>query len=369
MVVEDDESIRNQLSDALPRLGFDVTVAADGLDALEILDTTVQPDLILSDIVMPGMSGIDLKKELAQSDRLASIPFVFVSALSSLHHVREGMQLAADDYVTKPFRLTELKAVLDAQLEKAQARSRYFNKSSQELVESLQLIFPHEIITPITVIHGFADFLKTLDQSNPKDRKMTQEMLDGIISAAQRLRQMTDRFTESVKSNLYQMKVGKDVLEEPFAFDIAEAARMTAERVAADRRAGGRLELFLEAGYTSVLREAFVRIVKEVVKNAIDYSPDSEFVTVTGNRKGESYLLVIKDRGHGMTADQISSVGMFVQFGRKSREQQGLGIGLAFSKRLAELIGAELSFAGGKETGTEVRILIPLDMEVSRQNN
>lgn len=65
MVVEDEESIRNQLSDALPRLGFDVTVAADGLDALEILDTTVQPDLILSDIVMPGMSGIDLKKELA----------------------------------------------------------------------------------------------------------------------------------------------------------------------------------------------------------------------------------------------------------------------------------------------------------------
>jgi len=59
MVVEDEESIRNQLSDALPRLGFDVTVAADGLDALEILDTTVQPDLILSDIVMPGMSGID----------------------------------------------------------------------------------------------------------------------------------------------------------------------------------------------------------------------------------------------------------------------------------------------------------------------
>ncbi|MGB0651440.1 MAG: hybrid sensor histidine kinase/response regulator [Rhodothermales bacterium] len=136
MVVEDDESIRNQLSDALPRLGFDVTVAADGLDALEILDTTVQPDLILSDIVMPGMSGIDLKKELAQSDRLASIPFVFVSALSSLRHVRKGMQLAADDYVTKPFRLSELKAVLDAQLEKAQARSRHFNKSSQELVES-----------------------------------------------------------------------------------------------------------------------------------------------------------------------------------------------------------------------------------------
>lgn len=362
LVVEDEETIRDQLADALPLLGFDVSLASDGFDALNNLET-VQPDLIMSDIVMPGMSGIDLKKELSKSDRLASIPFVFVSALSGMQHIREGMHLAADDYVTKPFRLNELKTVLEAQLEKARARERHHDRSLQELVESLQLIFPHEIITPITVIYGFADFLKTLDMQDPKDSKLAEEMLEGITSAATRLRSMTDRFTESVRNNLHKVQAGKDPLEESFAYDMAETIRTTAEQIAASKEARGRLDLRLENGLVVVQKEAVVRIIGEVLKNAFEFSPETEFVSVTGSVDGESYNVQIADNGPGMTQDQIARIGMFLQFGRKTREQQGLGIGLAVSKQLAEMIGCELHFSSHEGSGLEVRIRIPLDLE------
>lgn len=363
LVVEDEESIRNQLSEALPMLGFDVSLAVDGLEALKMLET-VQPDLILSDIVMPGMTGTELKKELGKEDRFATIPFVFISALSSFSDVREGMMLAADDYVTKPFRMSEMKRVLDAQLAKAQARSRYYSGSVEELVESLQLIFPHEIITPISVIYGFADFLKTLDQSNPKERSLTLEMLDGITSSAERLRQLSDRFTELVKVNLHRMQNSKEILEEPFAYDIAETVKSAAVRVASKQQAKGRLDFRLEPGQVTVLQEAVTRIVGEIVKNAIEYSPEIEFVSITGSSKGQSYYLSIKDQGEGMSKDEISRIGSFVQFGRRSREQQGLGIGLAVTKRLAELIGAEITFTSPEGAGLEVRIRFPLSEEL-----
>ena len=368
MVVEDEETIRNQLAEALPMMGFEVSLAVDGFDALHKLETC-QPDLILSDIVMPGISGLDLKKELAKVDRLATIPFVFVSALSSLYHVREGMQLAADDYVTKPYRLHELKTVIDAQLEKAQARSRHFNQTVDGLVESLQLIFPHEIITPITVIYGFADFLKTLDQSNPKEQKLMAEMLDGITTAAKRLRRMTDRFTESVKSNLHKVQAGRELLKEPFAYEISETVRSASEQVAAERSAINRLEFRLAPGQVSVYREAVMRIVSEIIKNAIDYSPSNSFVSISGHADGKSYFLVVRDQGPGMSSEEIARIGMFVQFGRRAREQQGLGIGLAISKRFSELIGAKISFASSNNQGLEVRIRIPLDEDILPSTN
>ena len=272
--------------------------------------------------------------------------------------------LAADDYVTKPFRMSEMKRVLDAQLAKAQARSRYYSGSVEELVESLQLIFPHEIITPISVIYGFADFLKTLDQSNPKERSLTLEMLDGITSSAERLRQLSDRFTELVKVNLHKMHNSKEILEEPFAYDIAETVKSAAVRVASKQQAKGRLDFRLEPGQVTVLQEAVTRIVGEIVKNAIEYSPEIEFVSITGSSKGQSYYLSIKDQGEGMSKDEISRIGSFVQFGRRSREQQGLGIGLAVTKRLAELIGAEITFTSPEGAGLEVRIRFPLSEEL-----
>lgn len=205
MLIEDDKNIREQLTAALPRAGFRVANAASAEEALKTV-REIQPDLILCDIKMPGMSGLEFKGSLQKDEDLNSIPFVFASALTGRDNIRAGMTCGADDYILKPFRLSELVEVIEIRLDKEQVRKSQYMKSVKSLRESLQLIFPHELITPITVIYGMTDFLQSLDLENSKERELTHEMLQAISDSASRLKELTDKFhlalTTALKNEL-----------------------------------------------------------------------------------------------------------------------------------------------------------------------
>jgi two-component system response regulator RegX3 len=109
-VVEDEESFVEALTVGLHREGFRVEVAADGMEALERFDA-VDPDVVLLDVMLPRMSGIDVCRELR---RRSSVPIIMVSAKASEIDVVVGLEVGADDYVSKPYRLRELVARIRA---------------------------------------------------------------------------------------------------------------------------------------------------------------------------------------------------------------------------------------------------------------
>jgi two-component system, OmpR family, response regulator RegX3 len=112
LVVEDEESFVEALTIGLRREGFEVTVATDGAEALELFDA-VQPDLVLLDVMLPRMSGIDVCRELrSRSD----VPIIMVTAKGTELDTVVGLEVGADDYVTKPYRLRELVARMRAVL-------------------------------------------------------------------------------------------------------------------------------------------------------------------------------------------------------------------------------------------------------------
>ena len=110
LVVEDEESYREALSSGLSREGFDVEVAADGIEALRRF-TERPPDIVLLDILLPGMRGIEVCRRMRE---LAPVPIVMVSAVDAELDVVLGFELGAAGYVTKPFRLRELVARMHA---------------------------------------------------------------------------------------------------------------------------------------------------------------------------------------------------------------------------------------------------------------
>ncbi len=112
LVVEDEESFVEALSVGLEREGFVVKVATDGVEALEIFDR-VHPDLVLLDVWLPRLSGIDVCRELRARSR---VPIIMVTAKSSEIDTVVGLEVGADDYVTKPYRLRELVARMRAVL-------------------------------------------------------------------------------------------------------------------------------------------------------------------------------------------------------------------------------------------------------------
>jgi two-component system, OmpR family, response regulator RegX3 len=115
LVVEDEESFVEALTVGLKREGFRVRVARDGREALELFDL-VQPDLVLLDVMLPLISGVDVCREIRTRSR---VPIIMVTAKSSEIDTVVGLEVGADDYVSKPYRLRELVARMRAALRRA----------------------------------------------------------------------------------------------------------------------------------------------------------------------------------------------------------------------------------------------------------
>src|SRR2546423_54644 len=129
LVVEDEESFVEALVVGLKREGFRVVVARDGLEALERFDAT-RPDLVLLDVMLPKMSGVDVCREIRTKSR---VPVIMVTAKGSEIDTVVGLEVGADDYVTKPYRLRELVARMRAVLRRAPRPGE--EESSGELLE------------------------------------------------------------------------------------------------------------------------------------------------------------------------------------------------------------------------------------------
>ena len=112
LVVEDEESFVDALVVGLGREGFDVSVARDGAEALDAFDT-VAPDLVLLDLMLPNVSGIDVCRTIRAK---SAVPIIMVTAKSSEIDTVVGLEVGADDYVTKPYRMRELVARMRAAL-------------------------------------------------------------------------------------------------------------------------------------------------------------------------------------------------------------------------------------------------------------
>ncbi len=115
LVVEDEESFVEAHTVGLKREGFRVRVARDGVQALELFDL-VQPDLVLLDVMLPRISGIDVCREIRSRSQ---VPIIMVTAKSSEIDTVVGLEVGADDYVSKPYRLRELVARMRAALRRA----------------------------------------------------------------------------------------------------------------------------------------------------------------------------------------------------------------------------------------------------------
>jgi two-component system response regulator RegX3 len=116
LVVEDEASFVEALTIGLRREGFDVVVATDGVEALEMFDRT-QPDLVLLDVMLPKVSGIEVCRQLRKKTQ---IPIIMVTAKGAEIDTVVGLEVGADDYVTKPYRLRELVARMRAVLRRSE---------------------------------------------------------------------------------------------------------------------------------------------------------------------------------------------------------------------------------------------------------
>ena len=144
VIAEDETVIRNNLARLLRIEGFDVVVGTNGREALELIQQD-RPDLVLSDVMMPEMTGHELIRAMRADPYLAHIPAVLLTARADRADVREGMNLGADDYLTKPFQRDELLTCIRSQLDKASKQKL----ATQRLAEQAHRITHYDPVTDL----------------------------------------------------------------------------------------------------------------------------------------------------------------------------------------------------------------------------
>jgi len=357
LVIDDTADIRMIIEETLKMFGFNVVMAEDGESGIAMAKQH-QPDLIICDVHMPKLDGFGTLTKLRENDSTATIPFIFLSGAVERPNVRRGMELGADDYLTKPFTPSELLAAVNARLEKKAEIERESEKKLDELRGKMTLALPHELRTPLNGIMGLASILITDHAAMPP-----REILDSarmIHDSAERLHRLIENFLGYAQIELMS-KDAKSVLSRASSSATASAPIVTdSARTIAERwKRTADLQLELRPGMLAVIPDNFQKIVEELVDNAFKFSEAGSRVRIFAGVMGQTYSLHIVNTGRGMTAEQIAHIGPHVQFEREIYEQQGAGLGLVIAKRLTELNGGQFSIASVPGQDTKVSISFP----------
>jgi len=132
LVIEDNLEVRENLAEILDLSGYEVCQAADGTEGVD-LASREKPDLIICDVMMPRLDGFGVLNILGKKPDTASIPFIFLTAKAERADFRRGMNLGADDYITKPFYKDELLAVVETRLRKSEQIKKHFDRTESGL--------------------------------------------------------------------------------------------------------------------------------------------------------------------------------------------------------------------------------------------
>ena len=354
LVIEDDAGVRDLIASALQQSGFEILQAEDGLAGVDMARSSI-PDLIICDIIMPRLDGYGTLKALRNDPATATIPFVFLTGHSERAIVREGMNLGADDFLTKPFTVPELQSAIQSRLQKRDLLRLHAERRLDELRTNLSLSLPHEIRTPLSGIIGFAEVLRDDAGSlNPSD---ISEMAGIILKSATRLTRLVENFlTYAQLEILASDPERKALMAKDTTVQLTGHIEEVAQKKAKEYGRTGDLVIALEAGEASISNMNFRRIVEELLDNAFKFSPPGKPVEVSSQTSGGHYVLTVTDRGTGMKASDIADLGAYRQFNRERQEQQGSGLGLAIAKRIADLHGGSLSIRSNAGSGTTVTV-------------
>ncbi len=176
LIVDDDAFIRTLITKMLDKAGYQLSEAAGGMQALELVHK-LMPDAILLDLMMPDMNGYQICEQLKATDTTRDIPVIFVTAKAELEDQVEGLRIGAHDYICKPIQAKELRARLSAalrvkelqdqlkdklrlqnelELVRQQLLEQHMNAMFGQLAEGLL----HELNNPLTAVIGFAELIK-----------------------------------------------------------------------------------------------------------------------------------------------------------------------------------------------------------------
>lgn len=354
LIVEDQDDIRATLRDLLEIHGHEVLEAQDGVDGVRL--AAQKPDFIFCDVTMPNLDGHGVLAAVKEMPEVRDVPFVFLTANAERHQQREGMALGADDYITKPFSGEDIVKAIASRTRRQQGLHEKIQELTRRHEHEVNAHWSHELLTPLNAILGSLELLEL--EADTIERSELKEMLALIRDGAVRQERLSRKLIRYF--SLEQQRMASSAAK-PARCAADAATRAGASQAAQEHRRTADVSISVEPGAVGGAEDGLCYAVAEIVGNAVTMSGPGTPVSVVGRNRAGRYAIEIADQGPGMTAEQRSRVGPFVQFDRRQREQQGLGLGLAIARTTAKLAGGDLRIeAGTGDRGLKVIFDLPV---------
>ncbi len=292
--------------------------------------------------------------ELQKDDATSSIPFIFLSALADISHIRMGMRDGADDYLAKPYKSNDL---LDAVYSRINKKKKFDQKIDQ-IFKSITLSLPHELRTPLVSIIGFSQIIR--DDTKILDSHEISRMAEKINASGYELLNLVEKFL--TYSNLELMKFSTDKL---LSFKDAFISSIKSEVISTAEKAAGKFDRVQDVKFNlhdvpvKIIANYFNILIMEIIENSLKFSKKNTFIEFSSTLSEDKYILEIKDHGIGMSQEQINNFGLLRQHDRSKNCQKGLGLGLKIVDMIAEIFDLEIKIDTQINKYTCIKILLP----------
>lgn len=329
LIVDDDPISRETLEDILYAQKYKLTFAENGIDSIKKVEEN-PPDLILMDIMMPKMNGIEACRKLKSDDKNKHIPIILVTALDSKDDMVKGLDAGADDFLTKPVNRIELRARVRSML---RIKKQYDDLMlALQMREDLSNLIVHDIRNILNIITMSSYILKF---QNIDDRDGFQRSVDIIQNQTRRM----DNFLDDILM-LAKMKEGKMILKTS-EVELNELIGNVAKNhspVAESKGLKIELDLPKESKKLHVDPNLFERVLDNLVSNALKHSPWESVITLKAERRENDKVRInIMDQGEGIPEEYRNRIfNKFEIVNLKKKGVRQIGLGLAFCKMVVE---------------------------------
>jgi PAS domain S-box-containing protein len=351
LVVDDNADMREYLTRLLSE-HFQVEAVADGATALAVAQERL-PDLILSDVMMPGLDGFEFLQALRADPRIRAVPILLLSARAGEEVIVEGLEAGADDYLIKPFSAQELVSRVKAHLQMAQLRGEALQEARSKIRSRDELIsvVSHELNTPLVSILGWTRMLRT----HPPSPVMLSKALDIIERNAMLEAKLVQDLLDLSRISAGKLRLHLQPIE---LQSVIETVIATVAQTATDQG----IELTWQENVTEPVivmgdGDRLGQVLINLLTNAIKFTPEAGRVTLelsVTNRDDSSDSagaeIRVSDTGIGIALDFLPHVFDRFRQAEGANAAKGLGLGLAISRHIVELhngtIHAESAGAG-----------------------
>jgi len=354
LVVDDVETIIDILVDTLGDV-YNVSVARNGKEALEAVAEYV-PDLILLDIIMPGMDGYEVCRRLKANT--ANIPVIFITVKTEIEDETLGFEVGGVDYITKPFNRSIVQARVKTHLLLKTAREELERqnevlKDNLRLQEQVDQMYQHDLKNPLQLILLLPEFLLSGKNLTDSQRKGLQNIRNAGFQMLEIINKSLDLFKiETGRYNFEPKPVNIVKVLQLVCDEMMELA--TKNNSVLDLRLNGATVDGKDAVIVNGEELLYCSMLANLLKNSIEASPPGQNITIEISRE---MPVGIRIRNQGAVPEQIRPqfFEKFVTAGKTS----GTGLGTYSAKLMAQTLGCELEMATSDTAGTTLTVLLP----------